>query len=96
MTGELGYELNVPATQLPAVYRLLREAAEGLDVVPLGYEALDAMRLEKSFGIWSREFTWAYTPGMSGFDRFVASTSRRSWVATLPSESGTGGRRSAW
>ena len=72
VTGELGYELNVPATELPGVYRLLRAAGDGLDVLPLGYEALDAMRLEKSFGIWSREFTLAYTPGMSGLDRFVA------------------------
>ncbi len=72
VTGELGYELHVPATELPGVYRLLRAAADGLDVVPLGYEALDAMRLEKSFGIWSREYTWAYTPGMTGLDRFVA------------------------
>ncbi|MCW2818331.1 MAG: hypothetical protein JWR42_1118, partial [Marmoricola sp.] len=72
VTGELGYELNVPATQLAPLYRLLRAAGDGLDVVPLGYEALDVMRLEKSFGIWSREFTWAYTPGMSGLDRFVA------------------------
>ena len=73
VTGELGYELNVPASRsLPGVYRLLRAAGDGLDVLPLGYEALDAMRLEKSFGIWSREFTLAYTPGMSGLDRFVA------------------------
>lgn len=72
VTGELGYELNVPATQLAGVYRLLREAGSGLDVVPLGYEALDSLRLEKSFGIWSREFTWAYTPAMCGLDRFVA------------------------
>lgn len=72
VTGELGYELNVPATELAGVYRLLRGAADGLEVGPLGYEALDSMRLEKSFGIWSREFTWAYTPGMSGLDRFVA------------------------
>jgi len=33
---------------------------------------VNSLRLEKSFGIWSREFTWAYTPGMSGLDRFVA------------------------
>jgi dimethylglycine dehydrogenase len=72
VTGELGYELNVSATELAGVYRLLRGAADGLRVVPLGYEALDSMRLEKSFGIWSREYTWAYTPGMSGLDRFVA------------------------
>jgi dimethylglycine dehydrogenase len=29
------------------------------------------MRLEKSFGIWSREFTQAYTPGMTGMDRWI-------------------------
>ena len=28
--------------------------------------------MEKSFGIWSREFTPEYTPAMCGFDRFVA------------------------
>jgi dimethylglycine dehydrogenase len=28
--------------------------------------------MEKSYGIWSREFTTAYTPAMSGLDRFVA------------------------
>ncbi|MEO9138206.1 MAG: FAD-dependent oxidoreductase [Jatrophihabitans sp.] len=72
VTGELGYELNLPATELAGIYRLLHTAADGLEVVPLGYEALDVLRLEKSFGIWSREFTWAYTPGMSGLDRFVA------------------------
>ena len=30
------------------------------------------MRLEKSFGIWSREFTQAYTPAQTGLDRFIA------------------------
>ena len=33
---------------------------------------MNSLRLEKSFGIWSREFTWAYTPGMCGLDRFVS------------------------
>lgn len=28
-------------------------------------------RLEKSFGIWSAEFTQAYTPGMTGMDRWI-------------------------
>ena len=27
--------------------------------------------MEKSFGIWSREFTPDYTPTMCGFDRFI-------------------------
>ena len=38
----------------------------------IGYNAVNSLRLEKSFGIWSREFTWAYTSGMSRLDRFVA------------------------
>lgn len=77
VTGELGYELNVPATELRALYRALRAAGDdlaagGVPVVDLGYTALNALRLEKSYGIWSKEFTWAYTPGASGLDRFVA------------------------
>ena len=30
------------------------------------------MRLEKSFGIWSAEFTQGYTPGMTGLDRWIS------------------------
>ena len=48
------------------------EKGEELGFVQTGYNALLSLRMEKSFGIWSREFTWAYTPGMSGMDRFVA------------------------
>ena len=71
VTGELGYELNVAAADLPTVYSRLREAGTGCDVGPFGFAALDALRMEKSYGIWSREFTWAYTPAMCGLDRFV-------------------------
>jgi dimethylglycine dehydrogenase len=41
-------------------------------VTNLGYNAVNALRVEKSYGIWSREFAWSYTPGMSGLDRYVA------------------------
>jgi dimethylglycine dehydrogenase len=77
VTGELGYELNVPATQVRSLYRTLREAGsslaeQGVPVVDLGYNAVNSLRLEKSYGIWSKEYSWAYTPGMSGLDAFVA------------------------
>ena len=77
VTGELGYELNVPAAELRALYRALRSAGaelatSGVPVADIGYNAVNSLRLEKSYGIWSKEFTWAYTPGMSGLDRFVA------------------------
>ena len=33
---------------------------------------MNALRLEKSFGVWSAEYTQAYTPGMTGLDRWIA------------------------
>ncbi len=38
----------------------------------IGDRAVDSLRLEKAYGIWSTEFRQDYTPGMSGLDRFVA------------------------
>ena len=46
--------------------------AKDLGVREYGYNALLALRLEKSFGIWSAEFTQAYTPRMTGMDRWIA------------------------
>jgi dimethylglycine dehydrogenase len=71
VAGELGYEINVPASEHHTLYRTLMEAGRDLGVVQIGYNALNSLRLEKSFGVWSKEFTWAYTPGMSGMDRFI-------------------------
>jgi len=43
-----------------------------LDARHVGFYALNALRLEKSFGIWAREFSPDYTPRMAGLDRFIA------------------------
>jgi dimethylglycine dehydrogenase len=72
ITGELGYEINVPAAEHLTLYETLRKAGDDLGLTPVGYNAVLSLRLEKSFGIWNREFTWAYTPRMSGLSRFVA------------------------
>ncbi|MBV6638974.1 MAG: aminomethyltransferase family protein, partial [Mameliella sp.] len=37
----------------------------------VGFNALLSLRLEKSFGIWSAEFTQGYTPGETGMDRWI-------------------------
>ena len=37
----------------------------------IGFNALLSLRLEKSFGIWSAEFTQGYTPGSTGMDRWI-------------------------
>ncbi|MBM3615930.1 MAG: FAD-dependent oxidoreductase [Alphaproteobacteria bacterium] len=57
LTGELGYEINVKAPDHRAVYLAFREAGRDLGLAPIGNRALDSLRLEKSYGIWSAEFT---------------------------------------
>ncbi|WP_366552951.1 GcvT family protein [Aquibaculum sediminis] len=72
VTGELGYELHCPAVEHISLRETLKAAGEGHGLVEFGFQAMNALRLEKSFGIWSREFTQGYTAGMTGMDRWVA------------------------
>ncbi len=46
-SGELAYELNVPADYGEAVWQACADAAEALDGTVYGLEALDVMRIEK-------------------------------------------------
>jgi dimethylglycine dehydrogenase len=72
LTGELGYELNVPVTHQLALYDTLKSAGKDLGLRSIGNRALDSLRLEKSYGIWNSEFTQSCTPGMSNLARHVA------------------------
>src|SRR5208337_4740405 len=53
VTGELGYEINCRALEHGTLGRTLLAAGANLGVTEYGYNALLALRLEKSFGIWS-------------------------------------------
>ena len=72
VVGELGYEINCRALEAGVLRKTLLHAGADLGVKEYGYNALLSLRLEKSFGIWSAEFTQAYTPRMTGMDRFIA------------------------
>jgi len=72
LTGELGYEINVPALQQHALWSALLEAGRDLGLRPIGMRAQDSLRLEKGYGVWSLEFTASCTPSMCGLDRYVA------------------------
>lgn len=71
VTGELGYEINCAGVEHATLRRILLEAGKDLGLVEIGYNAVQSLRLEKSFGIWSREFTQGYTPAMTSMDRFI-------------------------
>ena len=72
LTGELGYEINVPVAYQRALYGALRAAGADLGLKSIGNRALDSLRLEKSYGIWSTEFTQSYSPEMSNLGHHVA------------------------
>lgn len=71
VTGELGYELFAPSHLLPALFDAVVNASQGLDSSNVGIYALNSLRLEKSFGIWSREYSPDYTPLSAGLNRFI-------------------------
>ena len=72
VAGELGYEIHCHAAEHIGLRRAVLEAGAEHGLGEYGYNALLSLRLEKSFGIWSREFTQAYTPRMTGMDRWIA------------------------
>lgn len=67
-TGELGWELHHPIGYNRHLVDLLLKAG----VRPFGLEALESMRLEKSYRAIGREIRTDLTPFEAGLDRFVA------------------------
>jgi dimethylglycine dehydrogenase len=72
VTGELGYEIHCRMGDHITLRKLLLEAGADQGIIEYGFNALLSLRIEKSFGIWSAEFTQGYTPGMTAMDRWVA------------------------
>ncbi|MEO0425799.1 MAG: FAD-dependent oxidoreductase [Pseudomonadota bacterium] len=72
VTGEMGYEISCRPGDHIALRRLLLEAGAEEGLRECGFNALLSTRIEKSFGIWSAEFTQDRTPAMTGMDRWIA------------------------
>ena len=62
--GELGWELYCPINQLGEVYDALMAADP--DLRPVGYRALESLRLEKGYRAWSSDITPNDTPFEAG------------------------------
>jgi dimethylglycine dehydrogenase len=70
-TGDLGYEIWVTTDYQRALYDLLVTAGRQHGLKSFGGRALNSMRIEKSFGTWTREFRPIYGPYEAGLGRFV-------------------------
>lgn len=71
VTGELGYEIHCRMGDHAMLRRTLLAAGADHAMIEYGFNALLSLRLEKSFGIWSAEFTQGYTAGMTAMDRWI-------------------------
>jgi dimethylglycine dehydrogenase len=71
-TGELGYEIYMPADEQRHVYETLLRAGVRMQLRHFGLRALNAMRLEKGYGTWGREYSSDYNPDEARLSRFVS------------------------
>ena len=56
-TGELGWELYIPWNDGLNVWDAIMETGGDHGICPIGYKALDALRIEKGFLYWSGDIT---------------------------------------
>ena len=71
-TGDLGYEIWMAPEYQRSIYQTLMAAGEEFGIDLFGSRALNALRLEKNYGSWAREYRPIYGPLEAGLDRFVA------------------------
>jgi sarcosine oxidase subunit alpha len=61
-TGELGFEVNVPADFAPAVWQAICEVGAAHGITPYGTEAMHVLRAEKGYIIIGQETDGTVTP----------------------------------
>ena len=71
-TGDLGYEIWCKPEYHRYLFDELMRVGEPHGIRLFGSRALNALRLEKNFGGWAREYRPIYGPVEAGLDRFVA------------------------
>ncbi len=64
--GELGWELYVPIAATGVVFDALMEAGRDHAIRPVGYRALESLRLEKGYRAWGSDITPNDTPFEAG------------------------------
>ncbi|WPE22269.1 FAD-dependent oxidoreductase [Shinella zoogloeoides] len=64
--GELGWELHMPMDALIDVFDVLMKTGTSSDIRPVGYRALESLRLEKGYRAWGADITPNDTPFEAG------------------------------
>ncbi|MBW2202501.1 MAG: FAD-dependent oxidoreductase, partial [Deltaproteobacteria bacterium] len=56
-TGELGWELYMANDDALTIWDTIMDAGNAFDITPIGYKALDSLRIEKGFLYWSGDIS---------------------------------------
>ncbi len=70
-TGDLGWELHCDSADQVRLYEALLEAGKPLGAGPVGSRALMALRIEKGYGSWGREYSPEYWPQETGLSWLI-------------------------
>jgi len=73
-TGELGFEVNVPARCGRAVWEAIFDAGQAHGIVPYGTETMHVLRAEKGYIIVGQDTDGTLTPGDAGLGWAVGKT----------------------
>nr|WP_314085162.1 FAD-dependent oxidoreductase [uncultured Shinella sp.] len=69
--GELGWEIHTKVEDTATIFDAIWAAGQKHGLKPFGMEALDSLRIEKSYRAWKGDLSTDYTILQGGLDRFV-------------------------
>jgi sarcosine dehydrogenase len=78
--GELGWELHMPIGVLGEVFDLVMEKGKRYGLEPVGYRALESLRLEKFYRAWGSDITPNDNPFEAGLGWAVKLKSNRAFL----------------
>lgn len=70
-TGELGYELYIPAEDAGPLWELLLRRGKEFGLQPYGALAMQSLRIEKAFPLYGPDISEEITPFHVGLDRWI-------------------------
>jgi sarcosine dehydrogenase len=88
--GELGWEFHMPIQAIGDVFDALMAAGEPLGLKPVGYRALESLRLEKGYRAWGSDITPNDTPFEAGLGWAVKLKSNQDFMGRAALEAKQG------
>ncbi|MEP7452509.1 FAD-dependent oxidoreductase [Phyllobacterium sp. SB3] len=84
--GELGWELHIPINATATVFDALMSAGEEFGIRPVGYRAIESLRLEKGYRAWGSDITPNDSPFEAGLGWAVKLRKNMDFIGRGPSE----------